>query len=67
MLASDCYNLRMSRSKFVGTRIEETTLAALDRAAQQAGYNKAHLLNIILVRRLAARGDLAEDEQEVLW
>ncbi|WP_164867823.1 hypothetical protein [Rhodovarius crocodyli] len=56
----------MSRSKFVGTRIEETTLDALDKAARQVGCNKAQLMNIILVRWLTARGYLAEEGQEVL-
>ncbi|WP_164868123.1 hypothetical protein [Rhodovarius crocodyli] len=56
----------MSRSKFVGTRIEETTLDALEKAARQTGCNKAQLMNIILVRWQTARGYLAEEGQEVL-
>ncbi|WP_164867839.1 hypothetical protein [Rhodovarius crocodyli] len=56
----------MSRTKLVGTRVEASTLAALDQAASNAGCNRAHLMNIILVRWLTARGYLVEDGQEVL-
>ncbi len=51
---------------FVGTRIEESTLAALEKAASEAGCNKAHLMNVMIVRWLTARGYLAEEGQEVL-
>jgi hypothetical protein len=61
-----CYDGRMSRNMFVGTRIEESTLAALEKAASEAGCNKAHLMNVMIVRWLTARGYLAEEGQEVL-
>jgi len=53
----------MSRSKMLGTRVETETASALDRAAAAAGCSVAHLMNVILVRWLTARGYLAGDSE----